>query len=577
MGPTSALTRTALTRTVVDWGRSSRRGAQVAPFKVVLTALRCVGLAASVLLVGFAPHPLGDLAGVVPLGALAVYRVFRPIRASSGSSGLGRVRLEIALEVALALAVMAGTGWWRSEYVFCLLAAITVAGLSQGFIVAIVAAAASSIVLTVAAAATHHNTGAQSSVSWTTNLVLLAVVSGYSRWMFGQAETRDDAAAESVRLATTNSLLTELQGLAQNLSVSLDLTECAQAVAVQVREALQPEILALIVHQEASQTWDVIINDGLRIPTRLAYDDLPGPARRALEAGSQCVPADLGPPDASASGGRVGEHGLSLNSRSGLYIPLVNSLGPMGVIALEHTVPERWDVSDADVAQVLGSRAVLALDNALRFSALCVFGPGEERNRIAQDLHDHLGQSLAALGLEMDRINRNSPDHPAHDDLIALRLSIRDVVAELRGTLRDLRTDVTAKDDLVTVLYWIFGRQADRYPAKIVFQHNAPLRLPLIKERQVLLIAKEAVDNARRHAGSKHIWVMWSCQPDRAILEVSDDGDGFQPPHDVGAASGANAFGGLAGMYRRAAAIDATLTIKPVPAGGTVVRCTLRP
>ncbi|MHB1488034.1 MAG: sensor histidine kinase [Acidimicrobiales bacterium] len=539
------------------------------PFKVLLTGVRCVALGASIVLVGFDPHPLGRLAWAIPLLAIVGYRVLYPARTTAS---LGRQRSEFAVEIGVAFAVVACTGWWRSEYIFALLGAVIVAGFTQGMIVALFAALASSSLLTVLAVAVHRNVSPQTEASWSANLVLLAVVSGYTRWMFREAETRSADAMEGARLASTNALLTELQGLAQNLSVSLDITECAQAVADQTRNGLGPEVLALMVHQEQSQTWDVVINDGLRIPAQMDLSELPAPARLALDGGRQSIRTNLGPGlDVSQ------DHGLSLTSRSGLYIPLVNGHQPIGLIALEHSKADRWGEADRELADVLGSKAVLALDNALRFSTLCVFGPGDERNRIAQDLHDHLGQSLAALGLEMDRINRNSPDHPAHEELLALRLKMRDVVTQLRGTLHDLRTDVSEAHDLVSVLYEVLRRQPDQGVPKIVFQHNAPVRLPLLKERQVLLIAKEAVANARRHAGAKHIWVLWSCQSDRAILEISDDGDGFHPPDDFGAGIATAGLSGLAGMYRRAVAIDATLTIKPVAAGGTVVRCTLAP
>ena len=93
------------------------------------------------------------------------------------------------------------------------------------------------------------------------------------------------------------------------------------------------------------------------------------------------------------------------------------------------------------------------MDNARWFARLRTVGADEERTRIARDLHDRIGQSLAYLAFELDRIVKaDGQAKPVGTQLERLRADVRGVIGEVRDTLYDLRTDVTDTKDMPATL-----------------------------------------------------------------------------------------------------------------------------
>ena len=145
--------------------------------------------------------------------------------------------------------------------------------------------------------------------------------------------------------------------------------------------------------------------------------------------------------------------------------------------------------------------AALAIDNARWFARLRTVGADEERTRIARDLHDRIGQSLAYLAFELDRIvdsdEQGDALGPALDQL---RNDVRGVIGEVRDTLYDLRTDVSDEQDLAAVLEAFADRVAERSGLVIEVHCDQDARLPLLQEREMWRIAQEALTNVERHA-----------------------------------------------------------------------------
>jgi signal transduction histidine kinase len=217
--------------------------------------------------------------------------------------------------------------------------------------------------------------------------------------------------------------------------------------------------------------------------------------------------------------------------------------------------------------------AALAIDNARWFARLRTVGADEERTRIARDLHDRIGQSLAYLAFELDRIvkaNTKGDDVTKHLD--RLRTDVRGVIGEVRDTLYDLRTDVTDEQDLAQTLRDFLDRVQARSDLDIRLDAQTSGRLPLLQERELWRVAQEAVTNVERHAQASKVAVTWRCDGSRAVLIVADDGIGFP----AGRAGRLDSYG-IIGMRERAASIGAALDISSEPGVGTTIRCEIRP
>jgi signal transduction histidine kinase len=243
----------------------------------------------------------------------------------------------------------------------------------------------------------------------------------------------------------------------------------------------------------------------------------------------------------------------------------------IGLVSLEH--PEAGHFTDRDLELLKGfaEPAALALDNARWFGRLRTVGAEEERTRIARDLHDRIGQSLAYLAFELDRIVKSDGRGDAiGPSLEQLRSDIRDVIREVRDTLYDLRTDVSEDHDLLSVLELYLQRVRERSSLDVVLRSEETGRLPLAQEREMFRIAQEALANVEKHAEATQVTISWQCAGHAALLDIADNGKGFP----IGHVGRLDSYG-IIGMRERAASIGATLQVDSDPGAGTRVRCLL--
>lgn len=530
---------------------AARRPDQLAGFAPLVIAIRWGTVAIGLVLSAVGTEAPRSLAAGVVLLAYAALRTVRPLRYLGDS--LTSLVMVVA-EVALNVGVVVATGYWESPYVFCLATAIVAAGFARGFGFAIrtaltaVAAVAFPYHLDVPAARSF------TTVQWGGELLLIALVAGYARRLFGEAEERNYLAVQA------NELLSQLHLVAQTLPASLDLNETVRSTIGQARDQLTVDVVALLLFEPATATWTVAAADGARLPASLAPGDLPPAVRHMISARAPLLATlegDEGP-------------GLSTVAEVGIYAPLEARGHLVGLVAAECRDALRLGERELGVLGEIAEQAALPIDNARRFGHLRTVGADEERTRIARDLHDRVGQSLAYLAFELDRISRQATGQPVEDDLQRLRRDVRKVVTQVRDTLYDLRTDVSENQDLTATLADFLDRVTTRTGIEVSFEHDGAARLPVRQERELWRIAQEAVTNASRHAGASTIRVRWRREGDCPVLEVSDDGAGLPE----GVTSRLDSYG-IQGMRERAGAIGATLELESVPGRGTTVRCRL--
>jgi len=256
---------------------------------------------------------------------------------------------------------------------------------------------------------------------------------------------------------------------------------------------------------------------------------------------------------------------------SGIYTVLLARGAVIGLVSLEHADLGHFADRDDELLKGFAEPAALAIDNARWFGRLRTIGAEEERTRIARDLHDRIGQSLAYLAFELDRIVKtDTKGEFVGPALEQLRSDIRDVIREVRDTLYDLRTDVSEEHDILSVLNVYLQRVRERSGLDIVVRSEETGRLPLAQEREMFRIAQEALANIEKHAEAGHVHITWQCAGHAAILDISDDGKGFP----IGQAGRLDSYG-IIGMRERASSIGATLDVESEPGVGTRVRCLL--
>lgn len=538
---------------------------RVAAFRPAILGIRAGATAISVVLASGAladgrPEVTAWCAIVVAYNG---FRMLHPVRYQEDRRSLFRVLAEVAVHL---IAVVA-TGYWDSPFVFALFTAIIVAGFARGFGFAVRIGAASALAVTLPELARpdYDLDDLRTSVQWSIELVLVGLVAGFARRVTGEADRQHSLALDRLgRLADANALLFSLHQVAQTLPASLDLDEVLDSTMARVRDLFGFGAAALLLVDETVGGWQVARWEGHRLPPRLTEAELPAPVVAAIATGATTREDNLV---------RSGGPGLAPSMQSGLYAPLTARRSLIGVIVVEHDDPAHFTQRDVELLTGFAEPAALAVDNAHWFGRLRTVGADEERTRIARDLHDRIGQSLAYLAFELDHIVKvDGRGGDVSPSLAQLRTDVRGVIGEVRDTLYDLRTDVSEHADLPTVIDGFLHRVHDRSGLATAVEVTGTGRLPLLQEREMWRIAQEAVANVERHAQATEVTVRWRCQAGAAVLEVGDDGRGFDPGR-----SGRLDSYGLVGMRERAASIGAVLVIDSVPGGGTTIRCHLRP
>jgi len=195
-----------------------------------------------------------------------------------------------------------------------------------------------------------------------------------------------------------------------------------------------------------------------------------------------------------------------------------------------------------------------------------------ERARIAEDLHDDLGSSLARITLLTDLL-RQDRDDPEQVDAHARRLaeSADETVRSFEEIVWAVRPGSDTLQSLVHYLAHVATELYEDGPARcrLDLPHDLPERpLPPDFRHNVFLIVKEALTNALRHSHSEEVRLRMRADDRRVQIDVEDDGQGFDPRAEAPPGT----HNGLGNMRRRAASLGGTLEVESAAGQGTVVR-----
>lgn len=221
------------------------------------------------------------------------------------------------------------------------------------------------------------------------------------------------------------------------------------------------------------------------------------------------------------------------------YLPFV-TIALIGVVLLPFTVRYRRN------QEILED----ALEDANeRISQLVVT---EERERIARDLHDTLGQKLSMIGLKSELAGKLIEQKPAQakDEMRDIHDTARTALKEVREMVSDMRV-ASLEDE------WIRARQMIETAGMNFEEAGAPgsVHLPPLIEHVLSMCLKEAVTNVTRHSNASVCQIAIDQGEEDTLLTVTDDGDGFSKD-DYGEGSG------LKGMKERLEFVNGTLKIE---------------
>lgn len=197
---------------------------------------------------------------------------------------------------------------------------------------------------------------------------------------------------------------------------------------------------------------------------------------------------------------------------------------------------------------------------------------GEERRRIARELHDGAGQNLVALTMSLARLRRLTRADPRMDGIVAESLAlVEQTLQEMRSLSCVLHPPALHGTGLVSAIRAYVAGFAGR--SGIEVQLDLPPdseRLPAIVESALFRVIQESLVNVHRHPGSATAAVRLQRGPDAVRLEVTDDGISAGPvPREPGDGQG-SAGSGLRAVRERLRQLGGHLDIRTDRRGTTV-------
>lgn len=202
-----------------------------------------------------------------------------------------------------------------------------------------------------------------------------------------------------------------------------------------------------------------------------------------------------------------------------------------------------------------------------------------ERRRIARELHDHLGQSLALLQIKLQatqELNSLKAMVPALAENITV---VERLHEQVRNLSLDLRPSVLDDLGLVPALRWHVDRLAQSTSLSISFVSDGSVGRHAVEvETAFFRVAQEALANILRHSRAKMVRVCLSKNSEEMILRIADDGVGFDPATARQQAAHGQSMG-LLSMEERMKLVGGEFSITSRPGEGTevVVRCPFAP
>jgi PAS domain S-box-containing protein len=355
----------------------------------------------------------------------------------------------------------------------------------------------------------------------------------------------------------------------------------------QLRRGINIVAASVTVFDEQAREADVfvVVDEGITAPTD-ARVSIPADWVEALHRGETCEVPD---PCLVLPQPRWGESLEDVGVGATLSVPLLTRGQLIG--ALNLALPNN-SVLTAAQTQTVNQAAVslaVSLQNAHLYQSVneqrqrlhdlgtrMTNTEEQLRQRLAQELHDRVGQILTALGINLTHVrgllSTESPNvferlDEALDQIAEISDSIRDVMAELRPAVLD-------DYGLVAALRWYaqqFGRRATI--DVLVVELTPSPRLPQETETALFRIAQEALTNISKHASASIVRITVNTTDTDIIMQIKDNGVGFET--DSVQRRGATGWG-LMTMQERAESINGTCTIDSQPGHGATVGICVR-
>jgi signal transduction histidine kinase len=257
--------------------------------------------------------------------------------------------------------------------------------------------------------------------------------------------------------------------------------------------------------------------------------------------------------------------------RTWVGVPLLVQERLIGWLCLHHGEPKAYAQHHAALAQTIANQAATAIENARLYGQARRLAALEERQRLARELHDSVSQVLYGVGLGartastlLDRASIPLELKSSLAEPLAYVLSLAEAgLAEMRALIFELRPDSLAREGLVVALTRQAAAARVRHKLEVHTEFCREPALSFEAKEALYRIAQEALNNVAKHAQASRVQLRLRSEPGGIVLDVEDNGMGFDPQCQY------PGHLGLHSMRERAAMLEGRLEIKSSPGHGT--------
>ncbi len=339
--------------------------------------------------------------------------------------------------------------------------------------------------------------------------------------------------SEQDKLKRRERELSILNIIARELSSSINLEHALNCTLTQVADLLDLHTGWIFLVDE--KTKENYLAASLNLPPALAKN------RKLMEGTCYCL-------EVYQSGNLKAGANVNVITCSRLYslvdgtdglrfhasIPINVNEKKLGVL---NVASKNWSEVSGDELKILytiGDLLGIAIERAKYFEKSIAYGAMEERYRLARELHDTLGQGLAAIILRLETVDAllesgRKPEKIKETVQYTLELA-RSNLEEARRSVQGLRATPLENNSLEEAIDLLVKNYSEKENLNISFNFQGKKRaLTVVTESGIFRIVQEALNNIVKHATAKDVKIEIDVEHDNLILTIEDNGKGFEP------------------------------------------------
>lgn len=398
--------------------------------------------------------------------------------------------------------------------------------------------------------------------------LLIEMLAAYAAVAITNARMYQELIQRDRILTRRNENLALLNELASTLATSADIDQILDKALTQVLDYLQIEVGEVYLRMENSRTLKLVLHRGHQAKSLFAKDQyqLGEGVIGRIAKNNQPQIISL----SSASTADLHPDVLLGEFHQIACLPINGRQGVLGVLCVASCHPRPLDEMEVQFLATIGSWVGTAIENVrlnLQGRRLAVL---EERERIGMDLHDGIIQSIYAVGLTLEHARLLVKEDPQ-----GMLQRIEQAISDLNSTIRDIRAyilDLRPRQLRNENLMQGIRRLIQEFRANTLLTVNlqgSDEEMAVLGEAQAVAlfhICQEALANIAKHARARTVNITLWLSAERALMEISDDGRGFDP-ENIQMTIGH----GLSNMHTRARNAGGDVEITSEPGNGTTI------